>query len=170
MATGRGRRLTGAVGEFLVAAELCRRNLVATPFSGNVPHYDVIASGERGGHLAIQVKTINGGNWQFTIQQFVDVQVDGERQVLGEPKPEPYPGLTFVLVLLGDDGARDRFFILTWPELRDAIVGGYREYLAKHDGVRPKAPKSFHVSLSVTQIEPFENRWQTLSDALPHDA
>ena len=43
MASGRGTKLTGAVGEFLVAAELCRRNLVATPFSGNVPHYDIIA-------------------------------------------------------------------------------------------------------------------------------
>jgi hypothetical protein len=170
MATGRGTKLTGAVGEFLVAAELCRRNLVATPFSGNVPHYDIIASGEHGGHLAVQVKTINGGNWQFSIRRYVDVQLEGERQVLGEPKPEPYPGLRFVLVVLGNDGARDRFFIMTWAELRDAIVGGYREYLAKHGGVRPRAPKSFHVSLSVSQVETFENRWQTLLNALPHDA
>jgi len=170
VATGRGTKLTGAVGEFLVAAELCRRNLVATPFSGNVPHYDIIASGEQGGHLPIQVKTINGGNWQFNIQRFVDVQLDGDRQVLGELKSEPYPGLKFVLVVLGDDGARDRFFVLTWPELGGAIVGGYREFLAKHDGVRPKSPTSFHVSISVSQVEPFENRWQILLDALPHDA
>ncbi len=169
MATGRGTKLTGAVGEFLVAAELCRRNLVATPFSGNVPHYDIIASGEYGGHLAVQVKTINGGNWQFNIQRYVDVQLDGGRQVLGEPKPEPYTGIRFVLVVLGDDGARDRFFILTWSELRDAVVGGYREHLAKHDGVRPRAPKSFHVSLSVSQVRAFENRWQTLLDALPRE-
>jgi len=170
MATGRGTKLTGAVGEFLVAAELCRRNLVATPFSGNVPHFDIIASGEQGGHLAVQVKTINGGNWQFNIQHFVDVQMDGKRQVLGQLKPEPYPGLRFVLVILGDAGARDRFFILTWAEIRDAIVGGYREHLAKHDGVRPRAPTSFHVSLSASQVESFEDLWQTLLDALSHDA
>ena len=79
MSTGRGTKLTGAVGEFLVAAELCRRNLVATPFSGNVPHYDIIASSERGGHLATQVKAINGPNWQFTTAKLVDV---GMRAVL----------------------------------------------------------------------------------------
>lgn len=171
MTTGRGTKLTGAVGEFLVAAELCRRNLVATPFSGNVPHYDIIASGERGGHLAVQVKTINGPNWQFNIRQFVDVQLDGQRrQILGESKPEPYPGLRYVLVVLGKDGARDRFFILTWPELRDLVVSGYSHYLAKHGGIRPKAPESFHVSLSVGEVEPFEDRWQTLLDALRSDA
>jgi hypothetical protein len=170
MTTGRGTKLTGAVGEFLVAAELCRRNLMATPFSGNVPYYDIIASGERGGHLAVQVKTINGPNWQFSIRQFTDVRLDGQRQILGEPKPEPYPGLRCVLLVLGKDGNRDRFFILTWSELRDVLVAGYRQYLAKHGGIRPKAPGSFHVSLSVREVEPFEDRWQTLLDALPSDA
>ena len=170
MTTGRGTKLTGAVGEFLVAAELCRRNLMATPFSGNVPHYDIIASGERGGHLAVQVKTINGPNWQFSIRQFLDVRLDGQRQIIGEPKPEPYPGLRCVLVVLGKEGSRDRFFILTWPELRDVLAAGYRQYLAKHGGIRPKAPESFHVSLSIREVEPFEDQWQTLLDALPSDA
>jgi hypothetical protein len=170
MTTGRGTKLTGAVGEFLVAAELCRRNLVATPFSGNVPHYDIIASGESGGHLAVQVKTINGPNWQFSIRKFADVRRDDQRQIVGEPKPEPYPQLRFVLVFLGKDGNRDRFFILTWEDLRDVLISGYKQYLAKHGGIRPKAPDSFHVSLSVPEVEPFEDRWQTLLDALPSDA
>jgi hypothetical protein len=65
LATGLATKLTGAVGEFLVAAELCRRNLLATPFAGNVPHYDMIASGQFGGHVAVQVKAINGLTWQF---------------------------------------------------------------------------------------------------------
>jgi len=71
MASGRNTRLTGAIGEFLVSAELCRRGLMATPFSGNVPHYDIIASDERGGHLVIQVKAINKKNWQFDVSKFV---------------------------------------------------------------------------------------------------
>lgn len=170
MSTGRGTRLTGAVGEFLVAAELCRRNLVATPFSGNVPHYDIIASGESGGHPAVQVKTINGPNWQFSIRTFADVRRDGQRQIVGEPKPEPYPQLRLVLVVLGKDGNRDRFFILTWEDLGDVLIAGYKQYLAKHGGIRPKAPDSFHVSLSVPEVEPFEDHWQTLLDALPSDA
>jgi hypothetical protein len=56
MATGQGNKLTGAVGESLLAAGLCRRGLLATPLAGNVPHYDIIASGQSGGHAAVQVK------------------------------------------------------------------------------------------------------------------
>jgi len=170
MTTGRGTKLTGAVGEFLVAAELCRRNLVATPFSGNVPHYDIIASGERGGHLAIQVKTINRPNWQFSIRQFVEVDFDGQRQILGQPRNEPYPDIRYVMVLLRDNGSRDRFFILKWEELRHLLISGYEQYLAKHGGIRPKAPKSLHVSLSVADLEPYEDQWQTLLELLSSDA
>ena len=44
MATGRSNKLVGQTGEYLVAAELSRRGLIATTFTGNVPHYDIIAS------------------------------------------------------------------------------------------------------------------------------
>ena len=100
MATGRDTKLTGATGEYLVAAELCRLGLVAAPFAGNVPHYDVIASDPRGGHLAVQVKTIRGSTWQFDIRAFLDVRLDGHHQVLGRAKREPYPRLACVLVVL----------------------------------------------------------------------
>ena len=75
-----------------MAAELCRRGLIATPFAGNVPHYDLIASGQRGGHLAVQVKAINkGGSWQFNIQRFLSVRLKGRRQIPGRLIREPYP-------------------------------------------------------------------------------
>jgi hypothetical protein len=93
MATGRDTQLTGAVGEFRVAAELCRRGLLATPFAGNVPHYDIVASGQHGGHAAIQVKAINGGAWQFDIRRFLQVTLQGTRQVPGGVVQEPYPRL-----------------------------------------------------------------------------
>lgn len=48
MATGRENQLTKQVGEYLVAAELCRRGFIATTFTGNVPDFDIIASDARG--------------------------------------------------------------------------------------------------------------------------
>jgi hypothetical protein len=39
MATGRSNKLVGQTGEYLIAAELSRRGLIATTFTGNVPHY-----------------------------------------------------------------------------------------------------------------------------------
>ena len=166
MATGRETQLTGAVGEFRVAAELCRLGLLATPFAGNVPHYDVVASGRRGGHLAIQVKAINkGGAWQFNIQRFLRVRLEGRRQIPGRLVREPYPGLVCVLVVLDRTGA-DRFFVLTWKELRKIVARGYRRYLRDRGGIRPKVYGSFHTALSVDAVARFEGRWQLIVKAI----
>ena len=67
MATGRDNKLVGAAGEYLVAAELCRRGLIATTFTGNVPHYDIVASDAKGRHVSIQVKASRSGSWQFKV-------------------------------------------------------------------------------------------------------
>jgi hypothetical protein len=168
MATGRATKLTGAVGEFLVAAELCRRDLLATPFAGNVPHYDIIASGQCGGHVPVQVKAINGSTWQFDIRKFSDVQMDedGKRQVIRGPLPEPFPGLMCVLVVLRETG-RDRFFVLEWKELQDTLLAGYKGYLSKHDFVRPRAPESFHTALAISDVQRFENEWGKILDRVP---
>jgi len=170
MATGRTNQLTGAVGEFLVAAELCRLNLLATPFAGNVPHYDIIASGQSGGHLAVQVKATNGLTWQFNIRQFADVQLsnNGKQQVAGR-HPEPFPELMCVMVALKEAG-RDRFFVLEWKELQDILVRGYEAYLLKYGGTRPKKPDSFHCALGIKDIEPFENQWLKILDRIPDGA
>jgi hypothetical protein len=170
MATGRTNQLTGAVGEFLVAAELCRLNLLATPFAGNVPHYDIIASGQSGGHLAVQVKAINGFNWQFDIRKFADVRLsnDGKQQV-GERHPEPFPGLMCILVVLKGTG-QDRFFVLGWKDLQDLLVRGYEAYLLEHGGARPKKPDSFHCSLGIKDVGVFENQWVKILEKIPDGA
>jgi hypothetical protein len=46
MSTGRLNKLAGQIGEYLVCAELGRRGLIATPFAGNVPTFDVLATDE----------------------------------------------------------------------------------------------------------------------------
>jgi hypothetical protein len=166
MATGRSTKLTGAVGEFLVAAELCRRNMLATPFAGNVPHYDIIASGQFGGHVVIQVKAINGSTWQFDIRKFVAVELQGECQIPGCIQEEPYPGLVCVLVQLKTLGV-DRFFILTWTDLQRILVDGYQQYLAKHGGRRPKAAESFHIALGVNEVEAYESKWDLILRRVP---
>jgi hypothetical protein len=168
MATGRATKLTGAVGEFLVAAELCRRGLLATPFAGNVPHYDIIASGQTGGHVAVQVKAINAHAWQFDVRKFLDVRMDedGKRQILGQPQQEPFPDLICVLVVLNKAG-QDRFFILEWKELQNLVVRHHTEYLSRHNFVRPRVPDSFHTMLAISEVEPFENQWYRILDRVP---
>jgi hypothetical protein len=147
---------------------LCRRGLLATPFAGNVPHYDIIASGQSGGHVAVQVKAINRHAWQFDVRKFLNVQMheDGRRQILGVLQQESFPDLIFVLVLLKKAG-QDRFFILEWKELQNLVVRHHTEYLSKHNFVRPRAPESFPTSLDISEVEPFENEWRRILDRVP---
>ena len=98
-------KLAGATGEFLVAVELCRFDLIAVPFSGSVRHYDVIASGRDGGHVPVQVKAINGNTWQFKIRSVLEGENEKERQVLGSMEPPRYSNLQVVLVALRNGSA-----------------------------------------------------------------
>lgn len=169
MASGRNTKLTGAIGEFLVSAELCRRGLLATPFSGNVPHYDIIASDEFGHHLVIQVKAINKTNWQFDVAKYVEITMNGDMQILGKQANEPYPNLYCVFVALGGSNKEDRYFIFSWKDLAKVIIQNHNQYLKKHGGVRPKAPKSTHCSISIPLLEGFENNWQLIIDAISNN-
>ncbi len=99
MTTGRNNKLVGQTGEYLVAAELSRRGFIATTFTGNVPHYDIIASDEAGQHVSVQVKASRGTSWQFgNIKLYCDITFDGKKQVVGNKKLSPVRGLVMSFV------------------------------------------------------------------------
>lgn len=164
--SGRANTLTGQVGEYLVAAELARRGLIATTFTGNVPHYDIIASNARGRHVSVQVKTSNSLTWQFAIDRFCIVQFRGEHQVLRSSLRPPVNRLVVVLVKLASGDERDRFFVSTWRQLRDILVRQYREYLHGHRGRRPKNPESLHCAVQASSVKRSEDRWSIVQRSL----
>jgi len=166
MATGRSIQLTKQVGEYLVAAELCRRGLVATTFTGNVPDYDIVAISESGESALIQVKAKRGGSWQFSdARSFLDIKQDGRKQIPGRRKKPKYPNLIYVFVLL-DSGGQDRFFILKATELHDLIAAGYRNYIKRQRGVRPRRHDSYHTALVSSDLAKFEDRWDVITSAI----
>ncbi len=166
MTTGRQNKLVGQTGEYLVASELSRRGLIATTFTGNVPHYDIIASTEKGKHLSVQVKTITGSSWQFArIDRYVGIKFHKQTQIVGQSHPSPVENLVFVFVKLGSYGS-DQFFICTWSELCDVLSQHHSNYLAKHKGVRPKRWDSLHAAISVKHISHFEDRWDLIENML----
>ena len=166
MATGRSNKLVGQTAEYLVAAELCRRELIATTFTGNVPHYDIIASDEAGRHVSVQVKASRRGSWQFgDISRYFEITFDGKRQVIGTAKPTPVKRLVVVFVKIEEDG-NDRFYILTWVRLRDLLVKHHKAYLGKHDGVRPKRWDSLHIAISESALQPYLDNWETIEKNL----
>lgn len=159
MATSRSMQLTRQIGEHLVAAELGRRGLVAAPFAGNVPLFDLLAADERGYSIPIQVKAINGPSWQFSITQFLQVEVqDGVQHVRGRVDL-PNPDLVCIFVLLAKTGG-DTFYIFRLRDLQDHFANTYR------GGQRPRNPNSMHCAVWPADLDSHKDKWNVVLDAL----
>ena len=159
MATGRSTQLTRQIGGHLVAAELGRRGLIAAPFAGNVPLFDLLAADERGRAIPIQVKAINGPSWQFKIQQFLDVEVVGRVQHVRNKARLPHPDLVCVFVLLSPDRS-DQFYIFRLRDLQDHFHKTYK------GGERPRNPNSMHCAVWPNELEAYKDKWNLVFEAL----
>lgn len=164
MATGRSMQLTKQVGEYLVAAELCRRRLIATTFTGNVPDFDILAIDEQYRTVPIQVKTIRGVSWQFDAGKFLKIQKNNGRQEVTGKTNLPYADLLCIFVRLVRQG-QDEFYIFRIRDLQDIIDGQYRGFLKSKEGVRPRNPGSTHTAVRPTQLAQFRDNWDLLSDS-----
>lgn len=164
MASGRSTKVVGATGEYLVAAELSRRGLMATTFTGNVPDYDIVATDADFRSVLVQVKAITGSSWQFDIRRFVEVVLDGKRQIVGRPI-KLKRDIVCVLVALTDYGS-DRFYILRLSDLQRILATHHKQYLKKHGGVRPKRFDSFHIALKEASLADFRDNWGLVDEAL----
>ena len=164
MATGRNTKLTGAIGEYLVAAELCRLDLMATTFTGNVPDYDIVATDSEFRTVLVQVKTITGTSWQFDFRKFCDVSLNGKKQILGEPV-KLKRDIVCVMVALGDYGT-DRFYVLRWSELGKIVIKSHKAFLDKHEGIRPRRHDSFHCAIKESDMTNYKNNWKLVNEML----
>lgn len=166
MATGRSNQLIKQIGEYLVACELARRGLLVATFSGNVPDFDLIATDFKGSSCPIQVKTIKGGAWQFSIDKFVDITFDGNKQLIGDKKPLSIPQLVSVFVLASEKYGEDQFFVLEWSKVQDILIANYRRWLDSHGGVRPRKPDSLHCAIVQSDLRDYKDNWSTISRGL----
>ncbi len=165
MATGRSIQLNRQIGEYLVVCELARRRLLVATFSGNVPDYDILAADSKGSSIPIQVKTIRGGQWQFSMDKFVEVQFKGKRQILG-PNIRPRIRQLLCVLVWATEYGKDEFFILKWEQLRRIVVSKYRSWLATKGGIRPRNPYSLHCSVDPRDLSKFRNQWGTITKEL----
>ena len=96
MASRSLNKLTGQIGEHLVAAILGTKGYYASPYSGNVPGFDITAvNAETLISFPIQVKMSNGGSIIRTnIDRWVEFSIDkSNRQVLENPLLLDHPDL-----------------------------------------------------------------------------
>ena len=163
MAAGRKNQLTKQIGEYLVAAELCRRGLIATTFTGNVPDFDIIATNERFETIPIQVKTIRGGHWQFDAKKFININIDKGVQRVIDKTSLSNPDLICIFVRLLHQG-NDDFYIFHFRELQEIIFDDYSQYLLRKNGMRPKNKNSTHTGINPNNLERFKNNWDLITN------
>jgi hypothetical protein len=159
MATGRKTQLTRQIGEHLVAAELGRRGLIATPFAGNVPDFDLLVANDEGQAMPIQVKAINGGDWQFDVKKYLRIELVGTKQYVRGAIPLANPGLVCVFVLLRES-RNDEFYIFHLRDLQKIFCQVYT------DRERPKNPESTHCKISPKQLTTHRDRWEVITQSL----
>lgn len=169
--------IIGRAGEHYVAAELNRRGAYASPFSGNVRGFDIVATNADGTSAAfIQVKTKReGGSWQVGVKtgwakiELNDCPESKPRKcsppctpLLEEPihgKPNHY----WVFVTLQRDGGQNYYIVPDDVVRSDLVRDSHKKYLQKHGGERP-GPKhdSLHLGLVDKTLKPWEDKWGTL--------
>ncbi len=142
---------------------------MATPFSGNVPLFDIVAVDADGRTLALQVKATRGDNWPTDARTWMDLDLDpgtGVQNYRG-PRVLANPGLIWVCVALApSDDARDRFFVLTLADVQRACIASYCDWMEPHGWRRPRTQTSFDCRFSVAHIQGFENNWDLVRRAL----
>ena len=152
MATGYHSKLIGQVGEHLVTAELGRRNIIATPFSGNVPEIDILAFANGvTGH--IQVKAIASDSWQFDVRKFLTVELASGRQVVHGMSPELDRKIICVFVALGGQLGEDQFYIFKQGWLQDYFAERYK------GRAPPKNVNSFHCAIWRRDMAEHLGKW-----------
>ncbi|PQV63442.1 hypothetical protein B1R32_1113 [Abditibacterium utsteinense] len=170
MATGRNNKLIGQIGEFLVCAELGRRGLIATPFAGNVPAFDILAADELCRTVPIQVKASGGDSWPADARLWMKIDFDKTtgRQNFIEPTTIANPDLIYVCVSIAPAASAqpDRFFVLTKSELQTVCIQNYSEWMDKRDWIRPRNPESYDARYRIANLTDYENRWGIITERL----
>lgn len=155
MKRGAKNQLARQIGEHLVVAELGRRDIIATPFAGNVPDFDLVAVAQSGRAVPIQVKAIRGGSWQFDARTFLQIEQDGDIQRVVALQRLSNPSLWCIFVSLRpSEDDRDRFFIFRWRHLQKICADSYGTVVR-----RPRNPQSTHYAIWPKGLSRFEERW-----------
>lgn len=143
------RNITGAAGEYHVAAELSRREWLATVTIKNSPDTDLLAqrpSSER--LIAIQTKTASPGSW-FRLKE-------------KNESASRRDGQWFVLVALQAATERPRFYVVPRDHVAAMIFADHREWLTTPGKGGQPYKDNEQRNLSETDVAGYLERWDLL--------
>jgi hypothetical protein len=169
MSRGRNNKLAGQIGEFLVCAELGRRGLIATPFSGNVPAFDILVADNRCNTVPIQVKASRAGNWISDARKWMKITLNLKTKVQKKEGPQKTenPDLIYVHVAIAPpEGGKDRYFILTEKQLQKVCIKGYSGWMDARGWKRPKTADSYMCRYWLEELKRYEDNWKIITKKL----
>jgi hypothetical protein len=173
MGSGRSNQLAGQIAEHLVCAELGKRDLIATAFSGNVPAFDVIAADEHCNTAPIQVKSSRSDTWPSNAKYWMDIEFDQEtnKQEYKGPVVLTTPELIYVHVALKkpNDANNDRFFILNMSDLQQIAIENYTRWMDERGWKRPRKPESLDYRYKIKDLVEFEDNWNLIEERFRGD-
>lgn len=167
--SGRSNKITSQIGEFLACAELGRQGLIATPFAGNVPEFDVLVADDSCHSLPIQVKASNSSSWPGKALDWMDIRFDepAGRQTFVAKKEISCPELIYIYVRIAPSGQKNhRFFVLTKAELQDLYIKSYHNYMDPKGWIRPRKPDSYDNRIKLDNLMPYEDNWGLIKERL----
>ncbi len=145
----RGTGLTGAAGEYYVAAELSLRGWLATPTIKNAPGTDVLAQYREAGILvAIQTKTASFGN-QFMMNAGIE-------------RPSMADNEWVVLVKLHEIKSRPSFFVVPLNHVAAAAYAQHRRWLGTPGQGGQEHRDNPRRTLIAKRFLDYEDRWDLL--------
>jgi len=158
-------KFSGQIGENLVVAELGRRNIIATAFAGNVPDIDIVAYKE-GKSIPLQVKALKTGSLRTVANKYLNIELIGNKQIIKGKNRSVNRNLIFVIVKIGKKIGEDKFYICEQGLLQDIVLRNHKSFLDKHNGVRPRNPKSYDCSIELSSLSKTENMWELIEKKL----
>ncbi|MBC6428847.1 MAG: hypothetical protein GDA55_06425 [Cellvibrionales bacterium] len=115
----------------------------------------------------LQLRTFqSGGDAQLDAARFIRIEFDGSRQIVRGTDETLDGAMICVFVKIGERYGEDGFFILLQRDLQAIILKNHETYLRKHDGVRPRNPKSTHTAVSLADLAEFEDNWALIENRL----
>ena len=168
MATGLSNKLVGQTGEYLACAELGRRGLIATTFTGNVPEYDLLVCDVSLRAVPIQVKTSRSDTWPSRADNWLDIEIDEstKKQINRGRRIIENPDLIHICISLGQDRDGDRFFVCKKTDIQTACITSYTRWMDPKGWVRPRNHKSLDNRYHIEDLEQFENNWSLIENHL----
>ena len=110
------------------------------------------------------MKALRKGNLSVRADQYLDIEFDGDRQVI-KGKKDIDRNLIFAIIKIGDELGSDKFYICKQGFIQDTILRHHKGFLDRNNGVRPKNPSSMHCAYFEEDLSEFGDRWDLIEDA-----